>query len=78
MEFDHSKLKGRIVEKYGSVAEMCRQLGYEPTKMSVKLNHTGFTRADIVKISDHLGISQEEIGLYFFTPKVKISEQEDL
>lgn len=76
MEFDHSELRGRMVAKCGSVAAVCRELGYDDAKMSLKLNHSGFSRADIVKISDFLGITQEEIGKYFFTLKVKKSEQE--
>ena len=78
MEFDHSELRGRMVAKCGSVSALCRELGYQPGKMSKKLVHTGFTCADIVKISDFLEIDQSEIGKYFFTRKVKKSTQEEV
>lgn len=78
IKFDYSELRGRIVAQCGTVAELCRQMDYDAQKMSVKLNHTGFTRADIVKISDFLGITREEIGKYFFTLQVKKSEQEEV
>jgi hypothetical protein len=71
--FDFDKLRGRIVEKYGSQAELCRQTGiFTPGALSEKLaNRYHFTMAEIHALCapDVLDIAAEDIGLYFYTPK---------
>lgn len=77
MAINYSALRGRMVERCGTVANCCREMNFDPHAMYAKLNRNGFTVSDIVKISDHLGITPEEIGKYFFTQTVKKSEQEE-
>lgn len=68
---DYSKLKGRIVEKFGSQNEFCKALGCTPQSLSQKLNGKNlFSMIDILKIVELLEIPVEEIHLYFFTKKV--------
>lgn len=71
--FDFSKLRGRITEKYGSQAELCRQTDlFKPTVLSEKLaNRYRFTMDEIHALcaADVLDIAAEDIGLYFYTPK---------
>ena len=73
MQFDFSRLRGRIIEKYGSQAEMCRKTGIlTPQALCEKLaNRYHFTMEEIHKLcaSDVLDIAADEIGLYFYTPK---------
>lgn len=70
-EFDFSKLRGRIVEKYGSCSAFADKLGISPQQLTPKLTgKTGITREDVVEWSEALGISIDKIGVYFFTQKV--------
>lgn len=72
IEYDYSKLKGRIVEKYGSCGSFSKDLGVSRVILSKKMNNkTRFTSDDISTITELLEIPIEEIGIYFFTQKVK-------
>lgn len=71
MSFDYSKLRGRIIEKFGSQTAFVQKFGVSENTFSQKMNNkVRFTTSDIAKISDMLDISQELIGDYFFTEKV--------
>ncbi len=78
MAINYSALRGRMVERCGTVANCCREMDFDTHAMYAKLNHNGFTVSDIVKISEHLEITKEEIGKYFFTQDVKKSEREEV
>ena len=71
MAYDYSKLRGRIVEKYGTISKFAEILGTSLVIVSNKLNNKcGYSREDIEKWAEILGIPTEEYGLYFFTHKV--------
>ncbi len=71
MSFDYRKLRGRIVEIYGSQAKFVNDFGLSGTAFSRKLNNkVRFSVDDIVKIVMLLSIPINEIGEYFFTVKV--------
>ena len=71
MAFDYSKLRGKIVEKYGSQSAFVRAVGTSENTFSLKMNNkVRFTSDDIVKISKMLDIPEGKIGLYFFSQKV--------
>ena len=71
MAFDYSKLRGRIVEKYGNQAKFAVALGVSENTFSLKMNNkVRFTTDDIAVISDMLDIKADDIGGYFFTLKV--------
>ena len=62
MAFDYSKLRGRIVEKYGNQAKFAAALGVSENTFSLKMNNkVRFTTDDI---------EADDIGGYFFTLKV--------
>lgn len=68
MTFNYSKLRGKIVEKYGSIAAFSTALGISNITLSMKLNNKiRFTSDDIIKIVELLEIPADEIGDYFFT-----------
>lgn len=70
VEFDYKKLRARIMEKVGSNGKMAEHLGITETSFSRKMNNkVGFSSQDICEMVSVLGISTEEIGDYFFTPK---------
>ena len=69
--FDYSKLRGKIIEKYGSQNVFAAKYGVSVNSLSRKMNNkTRFTSDDIVRISELLEIPKERVGEYFFTPKV--------
>ena len=67
MEFKYAKLRGRIVEKYGTNGNFCVALGISPTSLSLKLNNkTSFSQKDIVEWCNLLEIELKDSGEYFF------------
>ena len=78
MEFDYSKLIGRITEKFGSQRKFANALGRAENTISKKLNNKmPITTDDINEWSKQelLDIEHQKIGVYFFTPKVQEVEQ---
>lgn len=72
MSFDHSKLRGRIVEKYGTQVEFAKALGVSERTLSLKLNgRIFFSQEEMVRILELLEVPQEKIQLYFFVQKVQ-------
>lgn len=70
------KLRGRIVEKYGSVLRFSRILGISNVSVYNKLSaRTDFSRSDILKWANLLNIPTRSIGEYFFTENVENSHQ---
>lgn len=60
------KLRGRIVEKYGTIGKFCKEVGISQTTASNVLNgRTTPTWNGIVKWCYALGISPEESGIFF-------------
>ena len=68
MSMTYAKLRGRIVEKFGTIGNFAVALDTQIQQVSRKLNaDVGFTKNDIIKWCELLEISLEEIGVYFFT-----------
>ena len=64
----YAKLRGRIVEKFGTIGKFGDAVGLSGTSMSKKLTGTtGFSQADIIRWCELLDIDMEEVGAYFFT-----------
>ena len=71
MAFNYSKLKGRIIEKFGSRTAFVKAFGVSENTFSLKMNNkVRFTTDDITRITKMLDIPEEAIGEYFFTLKV--------
>lgn len=63
-----NKLKGRIVEVYGTQGAFAEALGVHQQTVSQKLkNKRELTRAEIEHWCELLKIEREEIPSYFFT-----------
>lgn len=72
MEFDYSKLLGRIKECGYTQKTLAKEIGITESSMSLKLtNETPFKQIEIRLICKVLKIQDNEIGVYFFTPKVR-------
>ena len=70
MQFDHSKLLGRIIEKFGSQKALCAHIGWTESKLSARLNNlVQFDADEIYMLADVLDIPAEEIPAYFLARK---------
>lgn len=71
MEFDFSKLQGRIIEKFGTRSAFAAAWGVADSFLSSRLNNkVHFNAMEIREICALLGIQAEDIPVYFFTVKV--------
>lgn len=72
MNFEYSKLLGRIKEFGYTQESLAREIGISEATMSLKLNNKAvFTQKEIAKIRKILALNDEKTGVYFFTPKVQ-------
>lgn len=70
IEFDYSKLRGRIVEICGSQRKFSIQMGMDQTTLCHKLqNSRKWTQGEILKATEILAIPDAEIVNYFFSKK---------
>lgn len=74
--FDTSKLRGRIIEKFGTIGEFCRAAGTSRSYVSQYLNGQKMLSQGVMdKWIKTLEIAADEIQTYFFTPRVHEMEQ---
>ncbi len=67
MSFNFNKLKGKIVEKYGTQAAFAKGFGVSDVVFSQKMNNkVRFNSEDIIKIVKMLDIPGDKISEYFF------------
>lgn len=72
MAFDYNKLRGRIIEKYGSQIEFAKAMRWSERTLSLKINSKiPWKQTDICKAIKLLGLSENDIQEYFFTMKVQ-------
>jgi hypothetical protein len=73
MEFDYSKLKGRIIEKFDRYNAFGDAMGLAKGTINKKLNNQlGFSQEDICKAMIILEINEADINHYFFTQKITL------
>ena len=67
MNYDYSKLKGRIIEKYDSQRSFAEAIGKTQTTKSFKIyGKASWNQDEIVKAIEVLGLSKDDIVEYFF------------
>lgn len=67
MSLTYAKLKGRIIEKYGTQGNFAKALGVVQMTVSRKLNGSvSFSREDMLIWADLLQIERKDIPDYFF------------
>lgn len=72
MAFDYRKLKGKIVEKFGTQIKFAIAMEWSERTLSLKLNGgVPWKQTDIAKAVSLLCLAEEDIPQYFFTPKVQ-------
>lgn len=70
MEYDYSKLRGRIIEKFGTIGNFQKHLDISNVVLSKKMNNrVRLSHDDITQWADLLEIPMDQIGVYFFTRK---------
>lgn len=75
MNFEYSKLRGRIKEVFGTQDNFAKALGIGRVSLSQRLNnYLDFSQEEINKAYILLNLSKEEIPIYFFTTKVQKNE----
>ena len=64
----YSKLRGRIIEKFGSQEQFASHLSISNVTLSRKMTgKIGFSQGDITEWCKALNIDRDEIGRYFFS-----------
>jgi transcriptional regulator with XRE-family HTH domain len=64
---ENAKLRGRIIEKYGTQSRFAEKIGKTEQTVTAKLNgNSGFSQDDIVEWSNALEIDADSVGKYFF------------
>jgi transcriptional regulator with XRE-family HTH domain len=72
MAFNYNRLRGRIIEKYGTQGRFAKAMGVSERTLSLKLNNKiFFSQDEITKISELLNIVSNEIQVYFFEKEVQ-------
>ena len=68
--FDYSKLKGKIIEKYGTQTNFLDNLGMSEVTFirSIKCERY-FNQCEILEIANLLDINYTDIDVYFFSSK---------
>ena len=67
MNFDYGKLKGRIVEKFGSQKSFAKAINRSTRTISLKLsNKVPFNQEDILIFIEALDLTVSDIPSYFF------------
>lgn len=76
VEFDYSKLRGKIKEICKTQDIYASKLGIGRVSLSQRLNNIlNFSQDEIRLSCDILDIGTDEIPIYFFSPKVQKDEQ---
>lgn len=66
--FEYKKLRGRIVEKYGTQTEFAKAIGISENSLSKKMNCiTGISQDDIILWSELLDIDKSDFGDFFYS-----------
>lgn len=72
MAFNYNKLKGRIVEVFGSQIEFAKAMGWSGRTLSLKLNgKVSWKQSDIMKAISLLQLTEDDIQDYFFAIEVQ-------
>lgn len=67
MPYEYKKLRGRIVEKYGSIRNFSKDLNISEVSLSKKMNcKTGISQKEMDEWAAKLDIPLSEYGEYFF------------
>lgn len=76
MSYDYSKLKGKIIEKYGSNSKFAIDMEWSERTLSLKLNNkVAWKQPEMTKAIELLALDINDIASYFFDVKVQNIER---
>ena len=68
VKFNYNKLRGKIVEVFGTQAQFADAMGWSERTLSLKMNGTrSWKQTDICKAIKLLSLRMEDIPVYFFS-----------
>lgn len=71
MSRENLRLRGRIIQKYGSQSAFAKHLGKTEQTITAKLNgRSQFSQDDILNWCNALDIVADDVGEYFFAEKL--------
>lgn len=71
MEYNYSKLNGKIKEVFGTQTAFAKAMEMGQTSLSLKLNNKAeWSQDEMEKAMDLLSIPRQSVRTYFFTHKV--------
>lgn len=72
MAFNYDKLKGKIVELFGTQYRFAEAMGWSERTLSMKMNGViPWKQPDICKAIELLNLEESDIPIYFFNVKVQ-------
>lgn len=72
MAFNYDKLKGKIVELFGTQYRFAEAMGWSERTLSMKMNGAiPWKQTDICKAIELLNLEESDIPIYFFNAKVQ-------
>ena len=67
MKFDYARLKGLIIEKFGTQERFAKAMGMNPATLSLKLNNQSYFASDeMFNACTLLGVPKVQIPFLFF------------
>lgn len=74
--YDYAKLRGKIKEVFGTEQAFAKSLGICRVSLYKRLqNRLDFTREEMIRACDLLGVDYSEMSAYFFAKEVQKHEQ---
>lgn len=74
MVYDTTLIHNRIVERFGTCKAFADSTSISPSTLSRKLKNGRWNSSEMDTIIQNLGISNDEINLYFFVERVPKKE----
>ena len=72
MAFNYSKLRGRIIEKFGTQSTFAKYMKMSERTLSLKLNgKIYFVQNEILLACELLELTKDDIQAYFFNQEVQ-------
>lgn len=76
MSYDFSKLRGRVIEKFGTLGSFSSAMGWSERTNGLKINgNVEWRQSEIIKAGNLLDIEPRDYEKYFFNVKVQDIEQ---
>lgn len=67
----YRRLRGRIIERYGTQGKFAKALGITDQTLTGKLSgRIQFSQEDIIKWSNLLGVEVNDVGAFFFAERL--------